>query len=87
MALVLSLSVLGIFVVGSARQIYQSRQIFGVVFGFAVMVVVSLFDYVWVLEFYWLIYLAAIGSLGSVFLIGQTVNGASFSRQSLQRYC
>ncbi len=75
-ALVLSLSVLGIFVVGSARQIYQSRQIFGVVFGFAVMVVVSLFDYVWVLEFYWLIYLAAIGSLGSVFLIGQTVNGA-----------
>ena len=75
-ALVFSLSILGIFVVGSARQIYQSRQIFGVIFGLFVMVVVSLFDYVWVLEFYWLIYLAAGASLGSVFLIGQTVNGA-----------
>ena len=75
-ALVFSLSILGIFVVGSARQIYQSRQIFGVIFGLFVMVVVSLFDYVWVLEFYWLIYLAAVASLGSVFLIGQTVNGA-----------
>ena len=75
-ALVFSLSVLGIFVVGSAREIYQSRQIFGVVFGLFVMVVVSLFDYVWVLEFYWLIYLVAIGSLGSVFVVGQTVNGA-----------
>ncbi len=75
-ALVFSLSILGIFVVGSARQIYQSRQIFGVIFGLFVMVVVSLFDYVWVLEFYWLIYLAAVASLGSVSLIGQTVNGA-----------
>ncbi len=75
-ALVFSLSVLGIFVVGSAREIYQSRQIFGVVFGLFVMVIVSLFDYVWVLEFYWLIYLVAIGSLGSVFIVGQTVNGA-----------
>ncbi len=75
-ALVLSLSVLGIFVVGSAREIYQSRQILGVVIGFLFMVVVSLFDYVWVLEFYWLIYLAAVASLASVFVIGQTVNGA-----------
>ncbi|MCI8319873.1 MAG: rod shape-determining protein RodA [Dorea sp.] len=75
-ALVASLSVLGIFVVGSAREIYQSRQIFGVIFGLFVMAVVSLFDYVWVLEFYWLIYLAAVASLGSVFVIGQTVNGA-----------
>ena len=50
-ALVLSLSVLGIFVVGSAREIYQSRQILGVAIGLCVMFVISLFDYVWVLEF------------------------------------
>lgn len=75
-ALVLSLSVLGIFVVGSARQMYQSRQIFGVVISLLIMIVISLFDYVWVLEFYWLIYMAAVAGLGSVLLIGQTVNGA-----------
>ncbi len=75
-ALVLSLSVLGIFVVGSAREIYQSRQILGVAIGLCVMFVISLFDYVWVLEFYWMIYLAAVASLASVLVIGQSVNGA-----------
>ena len=75
-ALVLSLSVLGIFVVGSAREIYQSRQILGVAIGLCVMFVGSLFDYVWVLEFYWMIYLAAVASLASVLVIGQSVNGA-----------
>ena len=76
-ALVFSLSVLGIFVVGSAKEIYQSRQILGVILGFFVMIVVSLFDYVWVLEFYWLIYLGAVASLASVLVIGQSVNGAT----------
>lgn len=75
-ALVLSLSVLGIFVVGSARESYQSRQILGVAIGLCVMFVISLFDYVWVLEFYWMIYLAAVASLASVLVIGQSVNGA-----------
>ena len=75
-ALVLSLSVLGILVVGSARESYQNRQIFGVVISLFVMIVISLFDYVWVLEFYWLIYLAAVVSLASVLVIGQSVNGA-----------
>lgn len=75
-ALVFALSVLGIFVVGSAKESLQGRQIFGVVVGLCIMAVVSLFDYIWLLEFHWLIYLAAIGSLGSVLLIGQTVNGA-----------
>lgn len=75
-ALVLALSVLGVFVVGSAKEIYQGRQLFGVIVGLVVMIVVSLFDYVWVLEFSWLIYAAAVASLGSVLLIGTTVNGA-----------
>lgn len=75
-ALVFALSVLGIFVVGSAKESLQGRQIFGVIVGLCIMAVVSLFDYIWILEFHWLIYLAAIGSLGSVLLIGQTVNGA-----------
>lgn len=75
-ALVLALSTLGIFVVGSAKEIYQSRQIFGVIIGLIVMIIVSLFDYTWILEFYWLIYAVAIASLGSVLVIGTRVNGA-----------
>lgn len=75
-ALVFALSVLGVFVVGSAKASLQGRQAFGVVAGLVIMVIVSLFDYVWLLEFHWLIYLAAVASLGSVLLIGQTVNGA-----------
>lgn len=75
--LVFLLSVIGILVVGSARQSLQGRQIFGVAVGMAIMLIVSLIDYVWVLEFYWLIYGAAVLSLILVLLIGQNVNGAT----------
>lgn len=75
--LVMALSILGIFVVGSAKEIYQNRQIFGVIFGIIVMAIVSLIDYVWVLDFYWIIYGAAIVSLFLVLVIGQEVNGAT----------
>lgn len=75
-ALVFALSVLGVFVVGSAKEIYQGRQIFGFVIGLVVMIVFSLIDYAWILNFQWLIYLVAVGCLGLVLFIGQTVNGA-----------
>lgn len=75
--LVLALSILGVLVVGSARDIYQSRQIIGVIIGLVAMLVVSLMDYKWVLNFYWLIYGVAIVSLGLVLIIGQEVNGAT----------
>lgn len=75
--LVLALSILGVLVVGSARDIYQSRQIVGVIIGLVAMLVVSLMDYKWVLNFYWLIYGVAVVSLGLVLIIGQEVNGAT----------
>ena len=46
--LVLTISLIGILVVGSANQSYQNRQIVGVVLGLCVMAVVSLIDYVWI---------------------------------------
>ena len=76
-ALVTALSILGIFVVGSAKEIYQTKQIFGVVAGLIIMVIVSLIDYVWVLDFYWLIYGFAVLILGLVLVIGTEVNGAT----------
>ena len=74
--LVSALSVIGTQVVGSARESLQNKQIFGVIVGSIMMLVVSLIDYVWVLNLYWLIYAGAVGSLGMVLLIGQRVNGA-----------
>ncbi len=74
--LVSALSVIGTQVVGSARESLQNKQIFGVIVGSIMMLVVSLIDYVWVLNLYWIIYAGAVGSLGMVLLIGQRVNGA-----------
>ena len=53
---VMSLSILGILLVGSAEASLQSRQLMGVIMGTILMLVISLFDYSWVLSFYWIIY-------------------------------
>lgn len=74
---VIALSILGIFVVGSAKEVYQSRQMVGVIIGVIMMVIVSLIDYVWLLNFYWIFYGIAILTLGAVLVIGTNVNGAT----------
>lgn len=75
-ATVSALSIIGTLVVGSARESLQNRQIFGVVIGTVLMIIVSLIDYVWITNLHWLVYAAAVGSLAMVLLIGQEVNGA-----------
>ena len=52
-ALVLVLSVIGIFMVRSARPDLMSRQIMGVALGAAAMIIISLIDYKWVLSLQW----------------------------------
>ncbi|MCD7814712.1 MAG: FtsW/RodA/SpoVE family cell cycle protein [Lachnospiraceae bacterium] len=67
------LSILGILVVGSADSDYMTKQILGFILGIILMVVVSLMDYTWLLNFHWIIYLGAnlllllviVSSLGS----------------------
>ncbi|MCD7736568.1 MAG: FtsW/RodA/SpoVE family cell cycle protein, partial [Lachnospiraceae bacterium] len=56
---VTALSVLGILVVGSAESDYMTKQTFGFVLGIILMVVISLMDYTWILNFSWFIYLGA----------------------------
>lgn len=73
---VVALSILGVLVIGSAQASSQPKQIVGLVIGLIVMVVVSLIDYEWILNFYWLIYGFAIIILGAVLVIGTEVNGA-----------
>ena len=75
--LVIALSILGVLAVGSAKEVYQSRQIVGMIIGIIAMVIVSLIDYVWVLNFYWIIYVFVVLILVAVLVIGDKVNGAT----------
>ena len=77
-AFVMVLSIIGILVVGSANESYQSKQIFGVVIGLVVMAIVSLIDYVWITNFYWILYGMSVFMLAIVLIpgIGVYVNGA-----------
>ncbi len=72
-----TLSVIGVLLVGSAESDLQTRQIFGVVFGLAVMVIISFFDFSWVLNFAWIIYVANIGLLIAVIALGNSSHGAT----------
>ena len=74
--MILAASNIGIMAVGSANESLQPKQIFGVCAGMVIMVIISLIDYSWLLRFYWLYYLAAIGMLIAVLIWGETVNGA-----------
>lgn len=75
--LVTALSIIGVFVVGSAQQSYQIQQLQGVVLGLIAMAAVSLIDYNWILKFYWVMYVANIAMLVAVLLFGENVNGAT----------
>lgn len=76
-ALVTAISIIGIFVVGSAQAAVQGRQIAGVVMGTAGMVIISLIDYKWVLNWYWPLYALNIVLLLAVRFFGEKVNGAT----------
>lgn len=77
-ALVLIISVIGVFIVGSAQASSQGKQAVGVVLGVVAMVVISLIDYEWVLNnFYWLMYIVNIVLLAAVLLFGVNTNGAT----------
>lgn len=74
--LVISLTVIGIFAIGSAKESVQSRQIAGFVFGLFLMVVISLFDYSVILRFYWVLYFINIVLLILVNEMGENINNA-----------
>ncbi len=76
-AAVISLSVIGIMVIGSAQRSSQIRQIVGLVIGVAAMIILSMIDYTWLLHFRWIYYIAGCGLLLAVLLFGEEVGGAT----------
>ncbi len=55
--MVLSLSIIGVFAVGSAEESLQSKQLFGVVAGCVLMIGISLFSYKWIIKLNWFMYM------------------------------
>jgi len=74
---VVALSIIGILLIGSAEESVQFKQILGVGLGITAMVIVSLFDYSWLLNFYWIFYAAGCVMLALVPILGKEVNGAT----------
>lgn len=72
-----AISILGVLLVGSAEPGLQTKQLFGVILGFTIMIVLSLIDYSWILNFYWIIYIVNLALLLAVRLFGDDAGGAT----------
>ncbi|MDO4648867.1 MAG: FtsW/RodA/SpoVE family cell cycle protein [Eubacteriales bacterium] len=73
----LAISGIGIRLVGDAKTSLYTRQFMGVLIGLIFMVVISLWDYSWILNFQWFLYAFNILMLLGVRLFGDSANGAA----------
>ncbi len=75
--MLVAISSIGILLVGSADPSLQKKQLIGVIGGLILMVIVSLMDYSWLLNFYWIFYVLNIVLLLAVAFMGSNKKGAS----------
>ncbi len=74
---VILLSLIGYMAIGSAKESVQSKQMYGILIGVVLMIILSLIDYSQYLFLYWLFYIANILLLAAVLAFGRDVNGAT----------
>lgn len=76
---VLVLTMIGVCLIGSAQQSVQSKQVVGMVSGIVIMIIVSLFDYNFILRFHWVIYVFNLVLLGLITfnILGSDAGGAT----------
>ena len=67
---VIVLSIIGVLMVRSARPDLMGRQMLGVLLGIGAMIVISLIDYKWVLNFYWPMYFLNLILLAAIWIPG-----------------
>jgi len=83
--IVVALFIISYYAIGSATRInsiegtdfFATKQFYGFIFGFVLMIVVSFIDYHLIGKFAFLIYILNIALLVSVFFIGASKNGAA----------
>ena len=73
----LAISMIGVELVSSAMESLRSRQLMGVAMGLVVMLILSLMDYSWILNFQWIMYGFNIVMLLAVRVFGDSANGAA----------
>ncbi len=73
---IVALTILGIFIIGSAQKSVQSKQVLGFILGLTIMIAISLIDYSFLLKFVWVYYIGIIFLLLLVELIGKSAGGA-----------
>lgn len=73
----IGLTFTGVLLVGSAEPALRNKQFFGMMLGVTIMLIVSLMDFSWILNFYWILYGCNIILLLSVWIFGTESNGAS----------
>lgn len=74
--LLITISTIGVLAVTSANPAYRDKQIMGLVLGLFMMVVISFFDYTFLLRFYWLFYVFNLVLLIFVQVMGSSAGGA-----------
>ena len=75
--LLIAISSIGVVLVTSARADLRNKQLVGLILGLVVMVVLSLMDYSWILNFQWFMYGVNIVMLLGVRLFGSNAGGAT----------
>ena len=75
--LLIAISSIGVVLVTSARSDLRNKQLVGLILGLVVMVVLSLMDYSWILNFQWIMYGVNIVMLLGVRLFGSNAGGAT----------
>ena len=73
----LAISFIGIQLVGTAADYLRTRQLLGVIIGVVFMLILSLMDYSWLLNFQWIMYGFNIVMLLAVRVFGSSANGAA----------
>lgn len=74
--MVIALSAVGVLTIGSAEPSLQNKQLFGVIAGVIIMIVLSFIDYSLILKLYWLMYAGNLALLLLVLLAGDEGGGA-----------
>ena len=70
------LTIIGILLIGSAKESVQNKQIVGFIMGLIIMIALSLIDYSFLLKFVWIYYIGMLVLLLLVIFAGDDSHGA-----------
>ncbi len=73
----IAISLIGVNLVGTAASDLKSKQFAGMILGIVIMLILSLMDYSWIMNFQWTMYIFNIFMLVVVRIAGDSANGAA----------